>query len=168
MFAESTDMKSILGIAVLAFAAAALGSAQDKYTGPRPPKPDLPYLMHADNLEPTQAAEAKEEQVKNLVVYALAGPACAAKTPLAGPIFLIQTEKLDAAKLELYRMEVKDGRRQVAFSKKKPKDSARPIRLGVSRLEEGLFRIEVDESLEPGEYSLTPSGSNQVFCFQVY
>jgi hypothetical protein len=26
----------------------------------------------------------------------------------------------------------------------------------------------VSESLAPGEYSLTPEGSNQVFCFQVY
>jgi len=26
----------------------------------------------------------------------------------------------------------------------------------------------VSESLEPGEYSLSPEGSNQVFCFQVF
>ena len=35
--------------------------AADKYDGPRPPKPDLVYLVHADNLVPTEAAEAKEE-----------------------------------------------------------------------------------------------------------
>jgi len=28
--------------------------------------------------------------------------------------------------------------------------------------------VEANEMLENGEYSLTPSGSNQVFCFQVY
>ena len=168
MWFRKHEMKSIAAIAVLTLAMSETGSAQEKYAGPRPPKPDLPYLVHADNLEPTEAAEAKEEQVKDLVVYAIAGVACAAKTPLAGPIFLIQTEKLEAEKVELYRMDVKNGRRQVAFSKKKPKDSARPIRLEVSRLDEKLFRIEVQESLDVGEYSLTPSGSNQVFCFQVY
>jgi hypothetical protein len=38
----------------------------------------------------------------------------------------------------------------------------------VTRLDGGLYKIEVDESLEKGEYSLTPEGSNQVFCFQVF
>jgi len=33
---------------------------------------------------------------------------------------------------------------------------------------EGLYRLEVNESLENGEYGLTPEGANQVFCFQVY
>lgn len=162
-------MRSSIPIAVLVLASALPGFAQNKYAGPRPPKPDLPYLVHADNLEPTEVVEAKEEQVKDMVVYAIPGATCSAKTPLAGPIFLIQTEKLEAEKLEAYRFEVKkEGRRQVAFSKKKPKDSARPIRLEVTRLDEKLFRIEVDESLEAGEYSLTPAGSNQMFCFQVY
>jgi hypothetical protein len=31
-----------------------------------------------------------------------------------------------------------------------------------------LYRLEVEESLEPGEYALSAEGSNQVFCFQVY
>jgi hypothetical protein len=31
-----------------------------------------------------------------------------------------------------------------------------------------LYKLEVDESLGIGEYSITPSGSNQVFCFRVY
>jgi len=45
---------------------------------------------------------------------------------------------------------------------------AKPIRIEVSKLSGNLYRIEVDESLEPGEYSLSPADSNQVFCFQVY
>ena len=32
----------------------------------------------------------------------------------------------------------------------------------------GLYRLEVEESLEPGEYAFSPEGSNQVFCFQVF
>ena len=33
---------------------------------------------------------------------------------------------------------------------------------------DGLHKMEVDESLEPGEYSLSPEGSNRVFCFKVF
>ena len=49
-----------------------------------------------------------------------------------------------------------------------PKKQPKPIRIEVSRLDKDLYRIEVNDSLEPGEYSLTPEGSNQVFCFQVF
>jgi hypothetical protein len=65
----------------------------------------------------------------------------------------------------LYRFDVKGGRREIVFSSKKP---PKPIRIEVSRLDKGLYKIEVDDSLEPGEYSLSPEGSNQVFCFAVY
>ena len=46
--------------------------------------------------------------------------------------------------------------------------SARPRRLNVTPLGGDLYKIEVDESLENGEYGLTPEDSNQVFCFQVF
>jgi hypothetical protein len=45
---------------------------------------------------------------------------------------------------------------------------AHAIRLNVTRLEENLYKIEVDEILENGEYSLSPADSNQVFCFQIF
>jgi hypothetical protein len=44
-----------------------------------------------------------------------------------------------------------------------------PLRVEASRLDSaGLWKIEVIDSLESGEYSLSPEGSNQVFCFQVF
>jgi len=54
------------------------------------------------------------------------------------------------------------------FPKKKKKDAPRPMRTIITKLAEGLYRLEANETLENGEYSLTPAGSNQVFCFQVY
>jgi hypothetical protein len=138
-----------------------------KYTGPRPPKPDVPFVIHADNLVETEAAEAKEEKRKDDMAYVVAGAESSAKTPLAGPIFIFQADKLSAEKLQLYRFEVKNGHREVFFSKK-GKGSTRPRRINVSAVGGGLFRIETGESLENGEYALTPDGSNQVFCFQVY
>ena len=38
----------------------------------------------------------------------------------------------------------------------------------LTKLDDALYRVEVNEVLENGEYSLSPRGSNQVFCFQVY
>lgn len=145
----------------LAFAATA-----QKYSGTLPPKTDLPYLKHAENLVPTEATEAKEEKgKKDDITYVISGAASSARTPLASPIFLLQTEKLITASLTLYRLESKNGRREIVFS---PKKQPKAIRLEATKIGDKLFRLEVEESLEPGEYSITPEGSNQVFCFQVY
>ena len=150
---------------VLVTLCAAAALAQSKYTGPRPPKPDLPYLLHASNLEPTEAVEAKENQRKDDILYTVPGASSPAKTPLASPVLLMQADKLDASRLQLYKLESRNGQREILFKKKKP---ARPIRVEITRAGENIYRIEVGESLENGEYSLTPEGSNQVFCFQVY
>ncbi|MBI4873543.1 MAG: hypothetical protein HY822_02795 [Acidobacteria bacterium] len=143
-------------------------SAADKYQGPRPPKPDVPYLLHAGNLVETETAEASEEKRKDNTVYAVAGAASPARTPLAEPIFLIETAKLQAERIELYKLEVRNGRREVVFAEKRRRDGPRAVRVSVTRIEPNLYRIEAAVGLENGEYSLTPAGSNQVFCFQVY
>jgi hypothetical protein len=140
----------------------------ENYNGPRPPKPDLPYLLHASRLEETETAEAREEKRKDDTVYVIAGAAAPARTPLAEPIFILETQKLSAERLELYKLEVRNGRREALFSAKRRGNSPRPIRLSVTRLDQNLYRLEAAVGLENGEYSLTPAGSNQVFCFQVY
>jgi hypothetical protein len=152
-------------ILILLLVAVCVAPAQ-KYSGPRPPKPDLPYLKHAEDLLPTEATDAKEEKgKKDDLLYVVAGPNSSAKTPLASPIFLFQSDKLAPDKLQLFKLDSKSGRREILFgSKKRPQ----PIRLDVTRLDGNLYRLEVAESLGPGEYSITPEGSNQVFCFQVF
>jgi hypothetical protein len=138
-----------------------------KYTGPRPPKPDIPYLQHADNLVEPEIGEAKEETRKDDNVAIVSGSTSPVTTPLASPVFLLQADKLNADKMELYRLESKNGNREIVLVHKK-KPVARPIRLKVSQVSsDNLYRIEADESLQPGEYSLTPSGSDQVFCFRI-
>jgi hypothetical protein len=143
-----------------------IASAQ-KYTGPRPPKPDLPYLKHAEALVPTEAGEAKEEKgKKDDITYVIAGASSSARTPLASPILLMESQKLQPDKLELYKLEVKNGHREITVSPKKP---AKAIRVTVTKLSsDGVYKIEVEESLEAGEYSFTPAGENRVFCFQVF
>jgi hypothetical protein len=148
---------------------ATLAIGADEYTGPRPPKADLPYLVHASSLIPTEAIEASQEGKKDDSTYAVQGGASMVRTPLAEPIFLFRSDKIKADSLELYRFEVKNGRRQVTLSRKR-KDSG-PFHLSVTKLDKDLYRVEADEALENGEYGLSPSGpngSNAVFCFQIY
>jgi hypothetical protein len=138
-----------------------------KYNGPRPPKADIPYLKHASNLIPTEASEAKEEKgKKDDITYVIAGAESSAKTPLASPIFLFVSDKLPPDNLQLFRLESRNGRRELTVSPKKP---GKPIRVTVTKLSaDGLYKIEVGDSLDAGEYSLSPTESNQVFCFQVF
>jgi len=51
---------------------------------------------------------------------------------------------------------------------KKLKNMQRPIHLQITRLDDRLYRVEVDEPLENGEYSLSPDGSDETFSFQIY
>ena len=136
------------------------------YNGPRPPKADIPYLKHASNLIPTELAQAKEEKRNSDSLYTITGAQSSAKTPLAMPIFILKAEKLAPEHLQLYRLESKEGHREILFAAKNPPT---PFHMEVTKLTaDGLYKIEVDQELEPGEYSLSPEGSNQVFCFQVF
>lgn len=146
------------------------GFAADKYTGPRPPKPDVPYLMHASNLIPTEATEAREQSgKKDETTFVVSGATSSARTPMAEPVFLFESDKISPERIELYRLQTKGGQREITMSRKAKRGSqSRPLRLSVTRLDNRLYRIEAAETLENGEYSLSPADSNQAFCFTVY
>jgi hypothetical protein len=55
----------------------------------------------------------------------------------------------------------------VLLSRKK-KQVAKPITATVTRVGDDLYKLEVDQELPNGEYSISPRGSEQVFCFRVY
>ena len=145
-----------------------IAASAQKYTGPRPPKPDVLYLVHADNLVPTEIAEAKQDSKKNEMTFSISGASSPARTPLAEPIFIIESDKISPERLELYRMDVKSGRREVTMTQKRTRGGPRPLRLSVTRIEKGLYRVEASETLENGQYSISPNDSNHVFCFEVY
>jgi hypothetical protein len=147
--------------------AGAVALLAQKYDGPRPPKKDLLYLLHASSLVPTEATEAQQASKGKDDLYSVSGPNSSAKTPLAEPIFLVAVDKLQPESLELYKFEVKNGRRELTLQQKRSRNN-RPLHMQVTRVEPGLFRIEASETLENGEYGISPAGSNRVFCFQVY
>jgi len=152
---------------LLILTASAIAFGQ-KYTGPRPPKPDVLYLVHADNLIPTEVTEAKPETKKNEIMYSIPGTTSPARTPLAEPIFIIEADKIQPQSLEMYKVEVKNGHREVTMTLRRTRGGPRPVRISVTHLDGKLYKIEADEEIENGEYALSPNGSNTVFCFEVY
>jgi hypothetical protein len=146
----------------------ALGAAE-KYSGPLPPKPDVLYLLQANRLTETETGQAREESRKNESAYTIAGASSPARTPLSEPIFIVDARQLAPERMELYKLEVRNGNREVSFSNKSRKgNGSRPLHLMVTKLQDHLYRVEADEPLENGEYAITPSGDNRVFCFQIY
>ena len=154
---------------VLIAVCAVFPALAERYSGPRPPKPDIPYLLHANKLLSTEVAQAHEERgKKDATTYVIDGAASAAKTPVPEPIFIMQSDNVQAERLGLYRLDARNGHREVVIGQKRGRNSPRQLFLNVTRLGDGLYRIESSQILEPGEYSLSPEGSNQVFCFSVY
>ena len=146
----------------------ASSGAQEKYDGPKPPKPDIPYLLQASELIPTEVVEAKQEDKKGESVFMVPGATSTAKTPLAEPIFLMEADKLSPERIDLWRLDTKGGQREISISHKSSRKNPRNFRVMVSRIEGRLYKIEVAQTLENGEYSLSPGDSNQAFCFTVY
>jgi hypothetical protein len=142
--------------------------AAEKYTGDRPAKADVLYIYHAGKLIETEVAQARQETRKDQEVAWIEGGPSNARTPVPEPIFIVKAEKLQPERLQVYRLEVKGNRREVVLSTKKGKNQARPIPVVVTRLEPGLYKVEVDQLLDPGEYTLSPDGSNETYSFQVY
>lgn len=159
------DKRTLL-LAALVTVLAAPAIAEDSEL--TPPKADVPYLLHAGNLVETAHAVAGEEKKKNEVTYFVPGATSTVRTPLAGPEFMLQSENLDPNTLRLYAFEVRNGRREISFHEKKQKQNPVPLILSVFPVAERLFKIRVDESLERGEYALSPDGSNDIFCFTVF
>ncbi len=149
----------------LMFAVLAAANAQ-KYAGQIPPKTDLPYIKHATNLIATEPVDAKEQKSGGEIVDTIEGANSSSKTPLALPIFILKADKLNPASLQMYRLESKDGHRELTSSMKK---SAEPIHVQVTPLSgDNLYKLDVYNGLDPGEYALIVEGSARMFCFQVY
>lgn len=155
-------MRLILPLLLTALATA----NPQKYTGPAPAKADLPYIQHATNLIATEPADAKEQKSGTDTLWTIDGASSPSKTPLALPIFVLKADRLNPANLQMYRLESKEGRRELTSSAKKNAD---PIHVQVTRLGgENMYQLDVYNSLDAGEYALLAEGSLRMFCFQVF
>ena len=164
-----TDMTRRTLLRYLSVFLPALAPAQEKYSGPRPANKDVPYLLHGQKLITTEVEKASQSDSKAGQVFFVPGTTSPARTPLAEPIFLFSPDHFRAEQLGLFRFEVRNGRREVIISgKHRKEDEDRAFHLTLRHLDEGLFRIEASEMLDPGEYALSPEGDNTAFCFTVY
>jgi hypothetical protein len=144
-----------------------LFAAAEKYDGPVPPKPDIPYLLHASTLVETEVADAKQEGKKN-DTFLISGASSPARTPLAEPIFIIDARQIQPETIELYRLDVKSGNREVSLSSNRRRGGSHALHLTVKSLSGHLYRVEVDEALDNGEYALSPANDNRAYCFEIY
>ena len=152
----------------LAAFAAATGLAQ-KYTGPIPEKEDVLYLLQADSLIATESTTAHEQKgKKDETTYVVSGSSSPARTPLASPTFLVKVKDLVPEKLQLYKLDVKNGHREITLRNGKRAKNPEPNHVEITRVGDDLVRLQVSDSLPNGQYSFSPEGSNDVFCFEVY
>ncbi len=158
-------MTRILAIATLSVAILA---GQPKYTGPRPPKKNIPYLVQAGNPVEPEISLALQIINNDLITYVISGEKPPVRTPLSSPWFVIDSTGItDVEKLRLFRLQAQGGHRTVTFQNKN-KRGAMPLRLEIKPVAGSLYQLEVVDTLTPGEYVLTPDGSNDVFCFEVF
>lgn len=144
-------------------------NAAPSYTGPRPPAKDVPYLKEATKLVVTEVQQATQSKSKEGATFTVDGVTSPARTPIPEPIFLFSPGRINADSLELARFTVKDGKRVFVVGGRKSDDDDQPVlHLTLRKLDAELYEIEASEMLEPGEYALSPQGSNTAFCFSVY
>src|SRR5690242_6762765 len=106
-----TRRKALAAMAALAPVGLAMAQ-REKYSGPIPPKKDVPYLLHADSLVETETVMASQTSGKNGEIFSVNGETSSARTPLAEPIFLMAADRITPSALGLYRFEISGGRRQ--------------------------------------------------------
>lgn len=145
---------------------AAMSASPQKYAGPLPAKPDLPYIKQAAELIPLELTEARSEKAKDGARFVVEGAASPVRTPISLPIFILKAQKVAPGQLQLYKLEVKDGHREFVVGGTNPPDV---LHMEITKLgTDGLCRIAVSDPLDAGEYVLSGGSSGQVFCFQVF
>src|SRR5271170_1829385 len=137
----------LLMIRVVALLLASMVLAADEPTIPEPPKPDIPYILLVDHLVPTDAIEAQEEprnkgKKSEETTYWVNGEHATARTPLASPVFAIKQDSLALERLQVFSFEIRNGRREVTFSRK---SKIRQYSLTTTKVKDALFRLEVDQ-----------------------
>ena len=162
------NMRQIAVSVFLLSSAALLSFGADKYSGPAAGQGGRAVSDARRHAHRNRSGRGARGDKKDSTVAVVPGPSSPAKTPLAEPIFILRTEKLVPERLSAFKMEVKNGNREVIISQKKGRNAQRPIYLNVTRLGDNLYKVEVDQRLENGQYTLSPEGSNQTFSFEVY
>ena len=96
---DNTDMTRRMLLTSLPLLLSAAVSGQEKYSGPKPPSKDVPYLLHAEKLIATELKKADQSNSKEGQVFFVSGTTSLARTPLAEPIFIFSPDHFRAEQL---------------------------------------------------------------------
>ena len=149
----------------------AAATAQQKDAAVKPPKTDLPYLLEAGKLIPTDAKPATRSDSKDNQTITVSGVTSSARTPLPEPVFLFSPGQINPDQFELIHFQIVNGRRQWTKGQHEHLNEDEPeeiLRLTLRPLSENVIRIEAAQMLNPGEYALIAQGQNTAFCFTVF
>lgn len=159
-------MKQRVPLAALSACIAAGVLFAQPYSGPRPPKKDVPYLLQASRLIETEVQREPASKTKEGQLITVPGATSPARTPIPEPVFLFSPDRLRADQLVLRRFEAKNGQRELVL--RGSSDAESDFHLTLRKLAPDLYRIEADEMLDAGQYALVPQGESTIFCFAVY
>ncbi len=124
--------RSLLCAAPLAAAGWAL--AQESYDGPKPAKKDTAYLMHGEQAGAYRGTRAAQADSKEGNVFYVPGETSTARTPLAEPIFLFDSDQITVDRLALYQFIVRNGRREIVMSGKHKKVETKTFHVSLRKL----------------------------------
>ena len=115
----------------------------------------------------TEVASSDPQDTPEGTRYSLSGETSLARTPLALPIFMLDAVEIKPEKIRLMRLTAKAGHRET-MAPRTPNPDDPPILLTVTNLGGGLYKFEVVNEIENGEYALNVAGTNKFFCFTVF
>jgi hypothetical protein len=102
----------------------------------------------------------------SLLSFAGDGSATVAASNRPAFLVLAGTEGEANTQIELARLQVSKGLRQVVYSAA-GKRSASSVPVAVTKVSPTVLRVTVGQGLPPGEYALLPAGLNRAFLFSV-
>jgi len=124
-------------------------------------------LLENSDFRDLEVQELKSEGIGDgAVLYSFAGGASQTRISSENPVFIVLAES-DAAggeNLELSRLQVGQGIRQLVYSQTK-KRSASSLPITVTRVSATVRKVSVNEPLLPGEYVVLLEDSDRGFLF---
>jgi len=150
---------------------------------PAPPRPNTSTPVASASSKPTakvvllkdgdfldlEVQEAKSQDLGDgAALYSFTGDSSPTRLASSTPVFLVlaETEAAMEGTVELSRLQVAKGTRQIAYSlTKRHSASSQPI--SVTRVSATVRRVSVSEPLAPGEYVVLLENSSRGFLFGV-
>jgi hypothetical protein len=125
-------------------------------------------LVENSDFRDLEVQELKSEEIGDgAVLYSFAGDSSQTRINSGSPVFIVlaETETMQGENLELSRLQVGQGVRQLVYSLTK-KRSASSLPITVTQVSSTVRKINVTEPLPPGEYVVLLGSSNRGFLFE--